>query len=421
MSEEDKDLDVDIVPEPEPEEDKKDKRARIQTQPKTSKQFFRARAKNPKLYTFTRDGNLSVPELPGQPATTLTLPYYRNPTATEIQAYDQERYSELAAIEAAYDKAMSELRQAMEDWRSTGRTSTVLELQMRLRTLDAQRTALRSPQRWTKVYSNPVKRTILFDNRYEVRKIGHDAYAYKPQTYPYSLLQKESEENPRAKGVEEEEEGDASVTPPMGPAGVPSLFIYKADDPTTGALSMYSLLTFEYGTERYPSIAHAYEAQRLKEFGKFNIYDKILKKQKDPMLMRQKARAVVGAPSDPMALLLLIIRAASRRKPFAEALRATGTAPLLFAEPEETVLGVGLAANDVRIENPANWTGPNLYGKALEMVRKEIPKGALVDIVMEGGAIEELSENTRDTEKKRYFIGLHQRKANMKNPPKGGF
>ena len=413
--EEEKEKEAATVAQPVVVEKKKEPRARVQTQPKTSKQFFRARGKNPKLYTFTADGDLQVPAIDKQPATTLQLPYYRDATPTELEAYDVERKAKLSSIETQFDAKMAELRQAIVDWRVTNRSSTVLELQSQLRILDAQRTSLRSPYRWTKLYKNPITRDILFENRYAVRRLGYDTYAYKPQSFPSEVLRKATGERPEKEDVAEA--AAPRVSRPLRAGEQPPLYIFKADDAKTSSLSPYALLSFDYASSRYPSIAHAYEAQRLKEFGKSNVYDKILSKQKDPFVMRKKAvGGIVGAPSDPMALLLLIVRAASRRKPFAEALRETGSAPLIFAEPEDKVLGVGLGADDLNIENPGKWTGENLYGQALMTVRKEIPQGELADVVLEGGSSEKIDLEddfaVKTQERKNYFIGMHRRKAN---------
>jgi hypothetical protein len=132
--------------------------------------------------------------------------------------------------------------------------------------------------------------------------------------------------------------------------------------------------------------------------------------------MRKKALSIVGLPSDPTTLLLHILRAAIRRKAFAEALRATGNTTLVFADPEDTVLGIGLSMDNANAEDPSKWKGQNLYGQTLMAVRKEIPEGDLVDVVLEGGSFEEkidlegmITEQAK--ERKAYFIGLQQRKA----------
>lgn len=50
-------------------------------------------------------------------------------------------------------------------------------------------------------------------------------------------------------------------------------------------------------------------------------------------------------------------------------LLATGERVLVEASPVDTVWGIGLAAGDVRTENPKSWRGLNLLGFALMRVR----------------------------------------------------
>jgi predicted NAD-dependent protein-ADP-ribosyltransferase YbiA (DUF1768 family) len=213
-----------------------------------------------------------------------------------------------------------------------------LELQRELRQLDAQRTALHSAQRRTKIYKNPITRTIFFENRYDVRRIGHDVYAYKYQRYPDSILYEPTDAPiPIEKEV-------VVMKPKLVPGQIviPPVYIYKPDNLLTAALSPYSLLAFDFGTKRYPSITHAYEAMRLTELDNGIVYTQILSKLKDPFIVKTKAKKIIGVPSDPYAMILNIVRAASRRKAFAEALRATGNAPLVFADPDDKILGVYL-------------------------------------------------------------------------------
>jgi predicted NAD-dependent protein-ADP-ribosyltransferase YbiA (DUF1768 family) len=282
--------------------------------------------------------------------------------------------------------------------------------------LDAQRTAINSPQRRTKIYKNPITRTLFFENTYDVRRIGYDVYAYKTQSYPDSFLYVPTDVEP----VKIEKEVVMKPVLVPGQMIIPSIYIYKGDSPIHGVLSPYSLLSFDFGTKRYPSLAHAYEAMRLAELDNSIVYTQILSKLKDPFIVKTKAKKIIGVPSDAYTMILNLVRAASRRKPFAEALRATGNAPLVFADPNDKILGVGLGSDNVDIEDLSKWEGDNYYGKALMTVRKEIPKGEIADVVMEGGAIEDLEEGTLALQKedsmkeskekrKQYFIGLNRK------------
>lgn len=54
--------------------------------------------------------------------------------------------------------------------------------------------------------------------------------------------------------------------------------------------------------------------------------------------------------------------------------RLLNTAPALLVEasPFDTVWGVGLAAEDPRIQDPANWLGENLLGQILTRTRERL-------------------------------------------------
>ncbi len=383
----------------------KQTRKKTTTQPKHSKAFFRNRAKNPKAYIFTPAGDLQSPGDGTNPPSILSLPYYTKATPQELDSFDQERIAKLSAIEATFDATLAELRTAIADWKVTGRASPVIELQMRLRVLDAQRTALRTPLRWTKDFKKPTIRDIFTENRYEVRKMEHTVYGYSIRSYPNEVYWKES-----SKPIVKEEEEVSSVSVRMSRPGKPdTLFLFSPEESDAGILSLYSLISVVIGERKYISLAHAYEGERALEFQKTALF-KVLQGMKNPMIMRNKALSVVGPPKEPMTLLLQIIRSAIRHKAFAEALRATENAILVFADPKDNLLGIGLSADNADAEDPSKWKGQNLFGTALMTVRKEIPEGELTDMAMEGGAIEEATANVKDAERRRYFIGLQQRK-----------
>ncbi|MGQ4512657.1 NADAR domain-containing protein [Streptomyces sp. DW26H14] len=56
-------------------------------------------------------------------------------------------------------------------------------------------------------------------------------------------------------------------------------------------------------------------------------------------------------------------------------LLATGDRVLVEASPVDRIWGIGLAADDERAENPADWRGQNLLGFALMEARTRLPEG----------------------------------------------
>ncbi|PTL84026.1 NADAR family protein [Vitiosangium sp. GDMCC 1.1324] len=54
------------------------------------------------------------------------------------------------------------------------------------------------------------------------------------------------------------------------------------------------------------------------------------------------------------------------------ALLATAGTELVEASPMDRIWGVGLSAEDPRIQNPATWRGQNLLGKVLTRLREDL-------------------------------------------------
>lgn len=62
----------------------------------------------------------------------------------------------------------------------------------------------------------------------------------------------------------------------------------------------------------------------------------------------------------------------SQNKECQDYLFSTGECVLVEASPVDSIWGVGLAADDPRIENPESWQGLNLLGFALMEVREQL-------------------------------------------------
>jgi len=144
--------------------------------PKDSASFFRARAKDPKAFTFTSDGNLQVPAMRDLPPKVIEIPSYRPSTSEELAMSEGVRYDKIREVEQEYDEKLRALKEAMATWRATGASSDAIETQRELARLDALRTHLRSPLRWTVMNKRLTIRDVLVDNFYEVKKLKYPVY-----------------------------------------------------------------------------------------------------------------------------------------------------------------------------------------------------------------------------------------------------
>ena len=350
------------------EEPKKKKKERQIAIPKDSASFFRVRAKNLKMFKFTDEGDLQVPEMRGEPAKVIQLPYYRPATAEETLEDEQKAMEAIVEVEREFDETYKLLKRAIVEWRSTGFSADVIKYQHDLQRLDSQRTQLRSPLRWTKTFKNLSINKILLTEFYEQRKLGYPVEALKTrsQTFEQSI-RADGFTKPVAAPVAAQEVSD-------GEEEAEEFVIFSSPtDPEHGSLSPYTMVEFIHNSTKYNCVFQAYEGERLSMLGRQDIRPALLKSRSTAQ-MRVIGSRVVGQPPAPRELLIDILKSLISQHPrFAEDVRATGTATLVFAEPKDGVLGVGMGVADEQITEKTAWKGTNFLGQAWTAVRTGLP------------------------------------------------
>ena len=346
----------------------KKKRERQIAIPKDSVTFFRARAKNLKMFGFTPDGNLQVPEMRGQPAKVIELPYYRPATSEEIALDEQQRAEKLQGVEREFDETYKLLRAAILEWRQTGFSSDVIRFQRDLQRLDAQRTQLRSPLRWTRAYKNLDTNKLLLEEIYEKRKVGYPVFALQSRMAFETMIRVGK------KAVEEvkvEEEGQAEAEGEG--AEVEEFIVFSKPDDVHGFLSPDTMVEFIYNSTKYNCILQAYEGERLTLLGRQDVRP-VLLKSRNPKQMRLIGGKVTGQLENPRELLINILKSLVTQHPnIGDSLRETGTATLVFAEIKDGSMGVGMLPTDPQITEKAEWKGKNYLGQAWAVVREGLP------------------------------------------------
>jgi predicted NAD-dependent protein-ADP-ribosyltransferase YbiA (DUF1768 family) len=351
----------------------KRKERRIQI-PTDSSSFFRVRAKNLYMFQFTAGGDLQVPEMRGEPAKVIELPYYRPATALEIEQEEQRQFEEIRAVEREFDETFKLLKSAITEWRSTGYSADVIKYQRDLQRLDAQRTQLRSPLRWTKEFKNLSVNKILLSEIHEKRKLGYPVLALKSVRLPYEKTIIASKTKPETGDAESDagSEGEGEVE---AEAEADEVFILFSSptDPEHGFLSPDTMVEFIYNSTKYNCIFQAYEGERLTMMGRQDVRP-ILLKSRNPRQMRVITSRVVGQVETPRELLINILKALISQHPnFADDLRKTGTSTLVYSETRDGVLGVGMSATDPQITEKTSWKGKNFLGQAWTAVREGLP------------------------------------------------
>jgi predicted NAD-dependent protein-ADP-ribosyltransferase YbiA (DUF1768 family) len=372
------------------------KRPRQEAIPKDSAGFFRARAKDPRRFTFTADGDLQVPEMRGEASKVIKLPYYRPATVDQIREEEEKQIEQIKQVEKEIDQTSRSLRDAMAEWRKgAGGADEVMKLQRDLQRLDAQRTQLRSPIRWTKTFKNLSIRDVLVEEVYEVKKLGYPVEALRTRCLSTEQTIRSSDEKPFAQGAEtegeEEEEAEAEAEE--------FTVFFKPADPEHGFLSPDTLVDFIFNTRQYNCVTQAYQAERiiyLKREG--DLLNPLLKTRSAPM-MRVIGSKVVGQLPDPKETMTNILKSLVSQHPrFGDMLRATDGSTLVYADPRDGVLGIGIPVEDPQVTDRAAWKGTNFLGQAWQAVRDSLgPLGAQAaqdearieeeaPLVQEGGA-----------------------------------
>lgn len=144
-----------------------------------------------------------------------------------------------------------------------------------------------------------------------------------------------------------------------------------------GPFSQHHPSRFTLDGERFPTAEHYMMWRKARLFGDAEIAAEILTAPK-PAAAKSLGRKVRGFEHAVWnAEKVRIVEAGSDAK-FRQneglRRRLLNTAPALLVEasPFDTVWGVGLAAEDPRIQDPASWLGENLLGQILTRTRETL-------------------------------------------------
>jgi len=127
----------------------------------------------------------------------------------------------------------------------------------------------------------------------------------------------------------------------------------------------------------YPTAEHFMMAGKAKLFGDQQAEEKVFT-SKDPGFAKQVGREVKGFNPDTWLQhrFDLVVQGNllkfEQNPQLREFLKSTGKRVLVEASPVDKIWGVGLAADDERIEQPIKWRGENLLGFALMVVRDQL-------------------------------------------------
>jgi predicted NAD-dependent protein-ADP-ribosyltransferase YbiA (DUF1768 family) len=374
-------------------------------------------------YTYTAAGDLTI-KVPGKEGD-INLKRFLPLEPAEQAAMDELRIEGIAELETQLEAANQTLREAIASYKTSGSIRPVLEANQAVADLDARRAAIRSGVRAVITMGNPVTRDILFEQRYETRKL---LYTEKGSNDPfekefYRLIFREfppsrlfgkyvaDEAVPAAEAEAKEAEPgpDELLYRQKLSDGRMARIFFRQDADVNGFLSPFWPVEFTLDTTRYFTAYQAYEAERMRELNKEDVRATLLR-SRNVNTIRVLTKKIEGAPKDPKGLWLKIFTAVyQQHEELQEKLLATGTDTLVFADDRAGPSGIGLSEASPAALKPTAWRGENAVGVALETIRTRLREGSLEEAPE--GEVEEAVISEAEQEKNRVGAIINARRG----------
>lgn len=191
-------------------------------------------------------------------------------------------------------------------------------------------------------------------------------------------------------GAEEDVEGDAEgfgraptheelVQAAQNTNRVNGVVLFWRDTQTNGYLSNWKMSPFVIEGVQYNCCEQWIMACKARACGNDRILEKIMRDKrpkKQKALGRDLDRQLVAKvwrPPQKFEAQVHGARAKFEQNPrLALRLLRTGLKPMAEASPSDNIFGIGLAPSDPLAQDPANWKGTNILGRALMQVRTEL-------------------------------------------------
>ena len=232
----------------------------------------RGKAKTFKDYSYTPEGNLIITDQ--EPPKTIALRKFRPLTDEELQKINEERGQKIIGAEEAFDKASDLLRKAYGRYKEGGSVADVVRLNKIVKAAEQQRNKAMYPERFITIEPNPEVRSIIFEQKYEQRKMGHDVFLLKYMPYSKKDLFGHyvgPEETKMDGGSDNGGSDNEHVITVM------STLIESPEDKDLGYLHPCYMKDFSYGGVTYAFPLQAFEVTRLKGLKQDSLVEEIMK------------------------------------------------------------------------------------------------------------------------------------------------
>jgi ribA/ribD-fused uncharacterized protein len=323
----------------------------------------------PLRFGYDADGNLT--EQDGSGLKTIPLPTYRAPSLEELDEMETQRMNAIADASQAFDRARSELYEAIHTAGVTD-PSVVSGLNRKVLEADQRLQVVRFPLRYVaKVY--PVKiRDLDFNKIQEVRKFPYQIAVLETNPFPLQdQYVRIGIAAPRPLISVEEAQAQADET---------ILVFAEPDSNPQGFLSLSWPVDLIMGGRPYRSAKQALAGELAMHFKDEANYKKISEAETADAVSYSVENTPGGKDKNQgewnkkqSELIYSVNRVKFTAYPaLAKQLLDTKYAILGAYLPNDTILGIGISINDPKATIRKNWSGQNELGQALMKLREEI-------------------------------------------------
>ncbi len=343
------------------------------------RRFYKQREKNPNLFTYDDEGDLIERNKEGALLKTLPLPYYRKPTAEELQILSENRKTAIDKAEQEYEQARIALREA-SNFPDTPK-SEIIKLNRKVSELDVILQSVRFPLRMTAFEDSVQYNKILFDDTYEERTIPYKLSVLKTRPFTlqdqYVRISKEPLKKIQTTAELQEQQEKAIML----------VLFQSQDDPKYGYLTLEWPIEFEFNSTQYSSAYQGLMAEMAKTFNDQENLEKIM--------IAASAKDITYSLTDVsgdedinetkwnsrLAELLFDItyNKFSQNPELAQKLLQTKLAKIGYYKENDNILGIGIPLDNPESKKPSKWSGQNLLGKTLQQVRNRLKSEKLVN------------------------------------------
>lgn len=341
------------------------------------KLYYKAKAKKPDLYGYDDVGNLIELNKDGTVIKTIPLPIYRSPTSEEYTEMGNKRMEVITVANKEYEDARRTLREVSANPDSLD--SEILRINRKVIEADIKLQAIRFPLQYINVQDGISINKIDFDQVNEKRKYPYDFFFLEQRSFTLQDQYVRVGKAPEKPLISVAEANATNATNAVANAVIVILFS-EPDTNDYGFLSLKWTIELEFNGTMYNSAYQAIAAEIAKSFNDKDNLQKIMIAE-TPDSVNYSVADVPGDKeineikwNDLTKQFIYDINIAKYNQypELAARLLETKNATLGAYIPDDNLIGIGLSIDNIQAQNPVNWTGQNLLGKALMDIRQKI-------------------------------------------------